>query len=182
LDGPITTIGRAADNDIVLIGQRVSKHHAEVQQDGEQYMLRDLASTNGTFVNGQRLRTPQPLKRRDLLDIGDLTLMFIEGTMVGPPRLHINKTSARVFVGQREIKRSPLDYQILLALFRKPGALVTREDLEKAWPKDGKPLNRDAVDQAVARLRHTLEPERAERGEGSYIETVRGLGYRLRLA
>jgi soluble lytic murein transglycosylase-like protein/uncharacterized membrane protein YqjE len=54
---PITRIGRAADNDIVLTGADatvVSAHHAEVCRGDGGWLLRDLGSTNGTYVNGER--------------------------------------------------------------------------------------------------------------------------------
>ena len=49
------TIGRASDNDLVVAHPSVSAHHAELHFDGEQFLLRDLSSSNGTFVNGERI-------------------------------------------------------------------------------------------------------------------------------
>ncbi len=49
------SLGRAADNDIVLHDSKVSRNHAELEWNGTGFTLRDLSSANGTFVNGQRL-------------------------------------------------------------------------------------------------------------------------------
>jgi len=54
----VTRIGRAADNDIVIAGEgssTVSLHHCEIHQNGEGFELRDLNSTNGTWVNGSAI-------------------------------------------------------------------------------------------------------------------------------
>jgi len=50
-------VGRAPDNTLCLGdgARRVSSHHAEVIQRGDQYVLRDLGSTNGTIINGRRV-------------------------------------------------------------------------------------------------------------------------------
>lgn len=55
LDRSVISIGRHLDNDIILDDQRVSRHHAEIVCLGGEFLLRDLGSANGTWVNGQRL-------------------------------------------------------------------------------------------------------------------------------
>jgi ABC-type multidrug transport system ATPase subunit/pSer/pThr/pTyr-binding forkhead associated (FHA) protein len=71
---PVFTLGRAADNDLVLNYPTVSNYHARLEQRGTSYHVIDLGSTNGTTVNGQRiaLQQPQPLQAGDILRIGDL--------------------------------------------------------------------------------------------------------------
>ncbi|MBX6326632.1 MAG: FHA domain-containing protein, partial [Chthoniobacterales bacterium] len=49
----VITIGRAADNTVVINDPSVSAHHAQLQLAGETYWLKDLGSTNGTHVNGK---------------------------------------------------------------------------------------------------------------------------------
>jgi hypothetical protein len=49
------TVGRADDNDLVLADPEVSRHHARLEPDGQGWRAIDLGSTNGTWVNGQRL-------------------------------------------------------------------------------------------------------------------------------
>ena len=49
------TVGRADDNDLVLADPEVSRHHARLEPDGRRWRAIDLGSTNGTWVNGERL-------------------------------------------------------------------------------------------------------------------------------
>lgn len=65
-------IGRLPDLSLTLSSNSVSKQHAElVVQDGE-LTVRDLGSTNGTFVNGQRIQQPTPLHADDLLQLASV--------------------------------------------------------------------------------------------------------------
>ena len=60
--GMMATIGRLSDNSVMIDNPAVSSHHACVFRDGDQFVVEDLQSTNGTFVNGTRVsrRTLQP--------------------------------------------------------------------------------------------------------------------------
>lgn len=53
---PVMTIGRSRDNDLVISHPQVSRHHARLQHVGQRFLLSDLNSTHGTFVNGRRIR------------------------------------------------------------------------------------------------------------------------------
>lgn len=55
LDKKIITIGRGSDNDIVLDAPQVSRHHARIIRKEKNFFVEDLASANGTFVNGKRV-------------------------------------------------------------------------------------------------------------------------------
>jgi hypothetical protein len=79
--GPaVLTIGRAPDNQLALNDTKASSHHAEISQasDGQSYYLTDLGSTNGTYVNGQRIdqNVPRSLNAGDTLRIGDTTFTY----------------------------------------------------------------------------------------------------------
>lgn len=65
------SIGRAPDNALCLgdRARRVSSHHAEVIRRGDQYLLRDLGSTNGTMINGRRVVVSE-LDPDDLIELG----------------------------------------------------------------------------------------------------------------
>lgn len=66
-----TTIGRAEDNDIVLLFPEVSRYHAKVQITDTTISVEDLSSQNGTFVNGQPLKGEKRIKPGDLIQIAD---------------------------------------------------------------------------------------------------------------
>jgi pSer/pThr/pTyr-binding forkhead associated (FHA) protein len=74
------TIGRASDNDLVVAHPSVSAHHAELHFDGEQFLLRDLSSSNGTFVNGERI-TAGTLQDGDTVHVGPVALEFANGQL-----------------------------------------------------------------------------------------------------
>lgn len=75
------TIGRAPDNRMVLQDPQASSHHAEIRPDAQSYLLVDLNSRNGTFVNDQRLmpQTPRLLISGDVVRIGDTRLTYATG-------------------------------------------------------------------------------------------------------
>src|SRR5262245_32139403 len=69
------TIGRSEDCDYPISSSRVSRAHAEINKAAGAYLLRDLGSTNGTFVNGQKIEQVR-LNEGDLLVIADVELTF----------------------------------------------------------------------------------------------------------
>jgi pSer/pThr/pTyr-binding forkhead associated (FHA) protein len=69
------SVGRSSDNDIRLSDELVSRRHANIDRQGIGFMITDLGSTNGTFVNGQPVRQ-QPLRDGDEIRIGDTRVHF----------------------------------------------------------------------------------------------------------
>ncbi|HQY63109.1 MAG: FHA domain-containing protein [Myxococcales bacterium] len=84
----VITLGRAPENDVVLLCPRVSKRHATLQLRDGQLWLRDLTSKNGTVVNGVPLRAPAALGPDDILQIGDFTLTVELGRTRPDPARH----------------------------------------------------------------------------------------------
>jgi len=75
IDGPVLQIGRAPSCDIVLDDRNVSRRHAEIRRRGPVVVLIDLDSTNGTIVNGRRVRE-HPLADGDRITLGNSRLTF----------------------------------------------------------------------------------------------------------
>ncbi|WP_245641275.1 FHA domain-containing protein [Thermovenabulum gondwanense] len=66
----VTTIGRAVDSDIVIDDPYLSSKHALIYKKGNSLYIQDLKSTNGTFLNGVKIRKPVKLKENDVLVLG----------------------------------------------------------------------------------------------------------------
>ena len=74
-----TVLGRHPDCDVFELFKEatgVSRHHAEIGRAGDQYILEDKGSRNGTLLNGQRLVGKAPLRDGDCIDIGPIELTF----------------------------------------------------------------------------------------------------------
>src|SRR3989339_1442688 len=70
------TIGRKPDNDIVVDNPAVSSHHARIVMQGASYMVEDLQSTNGTFLNDKRIIN-SALHNNDTIVVGQHSLQFM---------------------------------------------------------------------------------------------------------
>jgi pSer/pThr/pTyr-binding forkhead associated (FHA) protein len=85
LKGATLTIGRTPANDVTIDNLAVSGHHAKVSFDADKFVLEDLNSLNGTFVNNQRIRKSY-LKNGDEILIGKHTLVFVDEGGAAPEK------------------------------------------------------------------------------------------------
>src|SRR3954466_1562667 len=85
-------IGRSSDLDMVLVEDMVSRKHAKITTDDAVVTIQDLGSTNGTFVNGEKVRKAE-LKDGDRILIGTsiIKMVFVEGDNTS----HLTETEAR---------------------------------------------------------------------------------------
>jgi pSer/pThr/pTyr-binding forkhead associated (FHA) protein len=74
-DKPVM-LGRAQTCDVVIASEKASNSHAQVAREGDNWVLRDLASTNGTNLNGATISAPQVLAPGAKIDIGRVVLVF----------------------------------------------------------------------------------------------------------
>ena len=86
IDQPVIKIGRVQGMDIQIDHVSVSRRQAEICRDGEAWVVRDIGSSNGTFVNGERLTGDRPLKAGDEISIGQYSLFFERGLASFQPR------------------------------------------------------------------------------------------------
>jgi pSer/pThr/pTyr-binding forkhead associated (FHA) protein len=69
-------IGRAPDNQIVLTDPTVSRHHAWIREQEGSFLVFDIGSANGTFVNDERVEAPRVLENGDTVRFGEVDLVF----------------------------------------------------------------------------------------------------------
>ena len=82
---PINSLGRHPNNSIQLLDKIVSKEHCIVEQRDGQFILRDLGSLNGTYINGERVRGEQLLRHGDEIALGSTRARYDDGTQPLPP-------------------------------------------------------------------------------------------------
>ena len=96
LERAAVMLGRQHDSDICLGGRAVSRHHARITRDNGDFRVEDLDSSNGTYLNGQRLapHAPTALTERDSLQIGPyvFALRLAGATLKAEPNLIVRET------------------------------------------------------------------------------------------
>jgi len=190
LDQDRMTIGRGSDCDIIIPKRQVSRYHAQIERDNNGYLLHDLGSKNGTYVNAREVREGEPYRLKDGDEIqialcvklgfvgADATLPLV---LSGPGRgLRIDRAARRVFIGGHELTPplSPAQYRLLELLLDRQGQVVSRDTIvETVWPDEqASGISEQAIDALVRRLRERLS---ALDPDHPYIVTVRGHGFRL---
>ena len=198
-----TTIGRAADCEVVLDDPRISRQHATITGDRQHYHVRDVGSLNGTFVNGRRVlaNTATRLHSGDELRFADLRFRFLSGpvgqshppltTKSAPPipsldradlvshpaRLRFDDVTAEVYVGAGRAALAPKEYALLRVLWRRAGQVCSKECLAQAvWPEYQGIVSDASIESTVSRLRRKLA---AAGGRRTWVQTVSRQGYRL---
>src|SRR5512147_157929 len=108
LEGDQMTIGRDSTNEIVINDAEVSRRHARLTFQGGKYVLEDLGSTNGTFVNGQRLAGPRVLKAGEVVSFGEQIILVFEAINADPGATMVSpRSAAAVPVSPRPVAVPP---------------------------------------------------------------------------
>lgn len=183
------TLGRAQDCDVVLPERQISRYHARIEQDETGFIIRDLGSKNGTYVNGETVRD-QPFRLRDGDEIqlantiqmgfvaGEATLPLADIGLLTQDRLQVNVSVRQVCLGRTILDPplSPAQFALLELLINASGAVVTREAvIDAVWPDAVGGVTDQALDALVYRLRERLAELDADH---DYVVTVRGHGFR----
>src|SRR5262249_1454248 len=73
----VVTIGRSSSNNVFVDDPDASRHHAEIRRRGNQFILSDLGSVNGTWLKNRRITVPRELEDGDQIRIGNGTIRFV---------------------------------------------------------------------------------------------------------
>jgi hypothetical protein len=84
LEGEQLMIGRDSSNAVAINDAEVSRRHARLTFQGGKYVIEDLGSTNGTFINGQRLTGPHVLKPGDVVAFGEQIVLMYDAINIDP--------------------------------------------------------------------------------------------------
>jgi hypothetical protein len=184
----VLLVGRDADCDVVIPDRQVSRRHASIMLEDGAYVLKDLDSKNGTFVNGQELAGPHILSDGDEIQIAlCCKLAFVAADATAPvildeqqQGLRMDLESKRVWVAGKELdpSLSKAQYDLLALLYGEPGRVYSRDDVvEAVWPEDDRDgISEQAIDALARRLRERLAESDPDT---QYVVTVRGHGFRL---
>jgi DNA-binding response OmpR family regulator len=186
-------IGRSEDCDVVLVERRVSRRHAQIRRLDSAasltYVLEDLGSRNGTYVNGREVTEPHILQDGDEIQIAlCVRLSFVGAEATAPlvfergrrPGLYLDKERLLVLTGGRELSPplSLAQYRLLELLYDRAGRVCSRDEIvEAVWPEAAEGgVSDQAIDALVRRLRERISEVDPDH---QYIVTVRGHGFRL---
>src|SRR5271156_5919 len=144
-------VGRSSDLDMVLVEDMVSRKHARIAMQQDQIWIEDLGSTNGTFVNGEKIKRAR-LKEGDRVLIGTSILKVIAGDATSPAardEAQVKQNLENVAAARRTSQARTMSGSIeevplpdLLQLFgtsKKSGVLVVRtdDDVGKIYMRKG---------------------------------------------
>ncbi len=122
-------IGRIEGNDLVIPEPSVSRRHARLIRQGGQVLLEDLGSSNGTFINGQRLSAPFPLKSGDTFTLGQVTRLKFQ---TPPPPIPAH--AAMTMVGNRPAGFPDVPNKtIAISNEQSPGLTIAQSDLSSRF-------------------------------------------------
>jgi pSer/pThr/pTyr-binding forkhead associated (FHA) protein len=182
LDKPVNTIGRAVENDIVITSKRVSREHAQLRKEGWRILLEDLDSTNGTFLNGERIFQPVELRDGDQIKIGDVTFAFQDPNITYRdtplPDLEVDVRAGIVRVERQRVELSGKEFTLLAYLYENRGQVCSKDKIAQAvWPEyqDAEAYDYQ-VENLIRRLRSKIE---LDPSNPTLLVTMRGLGYKL---
>jgi hypothetical protein len=190
-------LGRDETCDIVIHERQISRQHLAFRRIRDaDYLVEDLDSKNGTWVNGNRLEGSRQIHDGDEINLAlRVRLQFVGSGITAPAthnlpdivpstggsgRLKIDTEARRVFILGVEMD-PPLSlpqYRLIELLYLNQGRVCSRDEvIETVWPEAmGEGVSEQAIDALVRRLRDRLNEVDPDI---PYVVTVRGHGFRL---
>jgi pSer/pThr/pTyr-binding forkhead associated (FHA) protein len=153
LEGATATIGRSSNNDICIPDRHVSRQHAVITYRDGIFMISDLESANGTFVNDQKIEDPFPLFSGDVIRLFMPTIIFSSVTEDESKSLEergtLSTTSFHTGKGQLIITSGPQEGQTIPLLLQE--VTIGRATSSATWEVG---LQDPSVSRPHARLEH----------------------------
>ena len=173
-------VGRASDLDMVLVEDMVSRRHSKIVVNGDEVVIQDLGSTNGTFVNGERIKRAT-LREGDRVLIGTNIIKLVTGestAVTASPGKQLEEVAQHRRTGQVRSVSGTIDevpLPDLLQLFgssRKTGVLVIRTDTDvgKVFLDEGSVVNATMNDSADIPAKKCVYRIMAWRSGSFYLE------------
>ncbi len=182
LQADSATIGRALETDIVITSNKVSREHARIYRKGRHWFLEDLGSTNGTFLNEERVVNSAELRDGDNILVGEVTFQFHDPDVTSRetpfPELEVDLPAGVVRLNRRLVSLSPKEFLLLSYLSERRGQVCSKDDIGRAvWPEyEAGGIFDYQIENLVHRLRQHIELDAAS---PQLLLTIRGLGYKL---
>ncbi|MGE0548180.1 MAG: FHA domain-containing protein [Kofleriaceae bacterium] len=180
-----TTIGRSQQGGLIVLASSVSREHAEVSEADAGWQVRDLGSRNGTFVDGTRCQTSQPLPARSVLKVGDVAMWFLADVV---HELHEPPSLATATAGGGLVRFAFAQSGIELCLIgtsdpTSGGALLVRPQGTVAWGERGlAPLEFQLLRTLCASALQQAESPASVRGCVATRQLARDLPFQSRYA
>jgi pSer/pThr/pTyr-binding forkhead associated (FHA) protein len=181
LANTVSTIGRAVENDVVIVSKRISREHARIRREGRKMILEDTGSTNGTFLNDERVQAPMTLRDGDRITMGEVVFIFHDPdttTRETPfSELVVDQLAGVVRVNRTVVPLSPKEFILLAYLYENRGKVCSKDEIGRAvWAEYQEGVYDYQIENLVRRLRSKIE---IDPNNPQMLITIRGLGYRL---
>lgn len=192
LEQQVCIIGASSAADVFIDNPFVSRMHAQIVVENDQYRVRDLDSRNGTFINGTRISGEGTrLRSGDRIELGEgqvvlkfqtrgTTLSLSTAPQKDAQALVVDEKSREVWVRGKELE-APLsrkEFDVLHFLYDRIGQACSKDEIAVAgWPeRTNGDVGDHEIEQSIRRLRLRIEEDASQ---PQYIQTVRGYGYKL---
>ena len=181
LEQDVTRLGRAVENEIVIVSKRASREHAHIRRDGRKMFLDDMGSMNGTYLNGERVLGSAQLRDGDEIAVGEIKFIFHDPdttTRESPfPELNVNVDAGVVRLNRRVVQLSPKEFSLLAYLDANRNKVCSKDEIGRAvWSEYQTGIYDYQIENLVRRLRTKIEEDP---NAPILLTTVRGLGYKL---